>query len=155
MLIALGGRRAEDGWGGAALAGHLQQLSLDVVDRLGKVEEKVGLIRVLPVIHNLERELQSLVTSDRVLVEISMRRKMVGLEKNVCGDCTPLNFHEEFYLLWIILRSGMQMLSSPQSFWMLTVSLDTKAPSSRPWSWDPSTGERLARSPSSSRSSGS
>ena len=28
-----------------------------------------------------------------------------------------------FYLLWIILRSGMQILSSPQSFWMLTVSL--------------------------------
>ena len=81
MLIALGGGRAEDGRGGAALAGHLQQLSLDVVDRLGKVEEKVGLIRVLPVIHNLKRELQSLVTSDRVLVEISMRRKMVAVEK--------------------------------------------------------------------------
>lgn len=81
MLIALGGGRAEDGRGGAALARHLQQLRLDVVDRLGKVEEEVCLIRVLPVIDDLKRELQSLVTSDRVLVEISMRRKMVAVEK--------------------------------------------------------------------------
>ena len=78
MLIALGGGRAENGRGGAALAGHLQQLGLDVVDGLGKVEEEVCLISVLPVINNLERELQSLVTSNRVLIEISMRRKMVG-----------------------------------------------------------------------------
>ena len=55
MLIALRRRGAEDGGRGAALAGDLQQLSLDVVDGLGQVKEEVGLVGVLAVIDNLHR----------------------------------------------------------------------------------------------------
>lgn len=58
-----------------------------------------------------------------------------------------------FYLLWIILRSGMQILSSPQSFWMLTVSLAVRPAVS--WRWRccrPSTGLSALGSPAAARS---
>ena len=74
MLIALRGGRAEDGGRGAGHAGHLQQLRLNVVDGLGEVEEEVCFVSIFSVIEDLERELQPLVTTHRVLVEVSMRR---------------------------------------------------------------------------------
>ena len=38
--------------------------------------------------------------------------------------------------MWKILRSGMQMLSWPQSFWMLRVSLATSSVSRPPRLWN-------------------
>jgi len=76
-VVVVGGRGAEDGDGGLAVALH--HLRLDVAQRLREVQVERGLVGVFAGVLDFERKLETLLAAHEVLDQVPGERRRVGL----------------------------------------------------------------------------
>ena len=81
-IVVVGGRGAEDGDGGLAVALH--HLRLDVAQRLREVQVERGLVGVFAGVLDFERKLETLLAAHEVLDQVPGERRREGFGISPC-----------------------------------------------------------------------